>query len=74
LDWRQRGGVVSRGNVVLNKGEARNPLASAVFFDRLSEIRDRSFEQQRYRASGLNLITAAIVLWSLPGAGNPGAD
>ncbi|WP_407219122.1 Tn3 family transposase [Escherichia coli] len=39
----------------LNKGEARNSLAGAVFFNRLGEIRDRSFEQQRYRASGLNL-------------------
>ena len=27
-------------------------------------IRDRSFEQQRYRASGLNLVTASIVLWN----------
>jgi hypothetical protein len=35
-----------------------------VFFYRLGEIRDRSFEQQRYRASGLNLVTAAIVLWN----------
>nr|QEQ68042.1 hypothetical protein ICEJAFMC_00351 [Klebsiella pneumoniae subsp. pneumoniae] len=25
---------------------------------------DRSFEQQRYRASGLNPVTAAIVLWN----------
>ena len=25
--------------------------------------RDHSFENQRYRASGLNLVTAAIVLW-----------
>jgi hypothetical protein len=30
----------------------------------LGEIRDRSFENQRYRASGLNLVTAAIVLWN----------
>ncbi|HDX1837168.1 TPA: hypothetical protein RN794_005124, partial [Escherichia coli] len=30
-----------------------------MFFNRLGEIRDRSFEQQRYRASGLNLVTAA---------------
>ncbi|GHK58147.1 hypothetical protein KPZU09_78830 [Klebsiella pneumoniae] len=36
----------------------------AVFFNRLGEIRDRSFEQQRYRASGLNLVTAAVVLWN----------
>ena len=28
------------------------------------EIRDRSFDQQSYRASGLNLVTAAIVLWN----------
>jgi len=44
----------------LNKGEARNALARAVFFNRLGEIHDRSFEQQRYRPSGLNLVTAAI--------------
>ena len=35
-----------------------------MFFYRLGEIRDRSFEAQRYRASGLNLVTAAIVLWN----------
>jgi hypothetical protein len=35
-----------------------------VFFNRLGEVRDRSFENQRYRASGLNLVTAAIVLWN----------
>ena len=34
------------------------------FFNRLGEIRDRGFEKQRYRASGLNLVTAAIVLWN----------
>ena len=39
-------------------------MTRAVFFNRLGEIRDRSFEQQRYRASGLNLVTAAIVLWN----------
>jgi TnpA family transposase len=53
-----------RVQVGLNKGEARNALARAVFFHRLGEIRDRAFEQQRYRASGLNLLTAAIVLWN----------
>jgi hypothetical protein len=48
----------------LNKGEARNALARTAFFNRLGEIRDRSFEQQPYRANGLNLVTAAIVLWN----------
>jgi hypothetical protein len=35
-----------------------------VFFNRLGEMPDRSFENQRYRASGLTLVTAAIVLWN----------
>ncbi len=32
-----------------------------MFLNRLGEIRDRSFENQRYRASGLNLVVAAII-------------
>ena len=39
-------------------------MARAVCFNRLGEIRDRSFENQRHRASGLNLIVAAITLWN----------
>jgi TnpA family transposase len=35
-----------------------------VFFHRLGELRDRSFESQAYRASGLNLLVAAIILWN----------
>ncbi len=64
LDWLQSVELRRRVHAGLNKGEARNALARAVFFNRLGEIRDRSFEQQRYRASGLNLLTAAIVLWN----------
>jgi len=64
LDWLQSIELRRRVHAGLNKGEARNALARAVFFYRLGEIRDRSFEQQRYRASGLNLVTAAIVLWN----------
>ncbi len=48
----------------LNKGEARNALARAVFMHRLGEIRDRGLENQSYRASGLTLLTAAISLWN----------
>ncbi len=48
----------------LNKGEAPNPLARTVFFHRLGEIRDRSYENQPYRASGLNLVIATITLWN----------
>jgi TnpA family transposase len=64
LDWLQDVDLRRRVNAGLNKGEARNALARAVFFNRLGEIRDRSYEQQRHRASGLTLVTAAIVLWN----------
>ena len=64
LDWLQRVDLRRRVQVGLNKGEAHNALARAVFFHRLGKIRDRGFEQQRYRASGLNLLTAAIVRWN----------
>ncbi|EMU63233.1 tn3 transposase DDE domain protein [Escherichia coli 2864350] len=56
LRWRVQAG--------LNKGEARNALARAVFLHRLGEIRDRKPENQSYRASGLTLLTAAISLWN----------
>ena len=64
LEWLRDPGLRRRVNTGLNKGEARNALARAVFFNRLGEIRDRSFENQRYRASGLNLIVASMTLWN----------
>lgn len=64
LDWLQSTELRRRVQIGLNKGEAKNALARAVFFNRLGEMRDRSFENQRYRASGLNLVVAAIVLWN----------
>jgi len=35
-----------------------------VFIHRLGEIRDRTYENQQYRASGLNLLVTAIILWN----------
>ncbi len=64
LDWLQDVELRRRVHAGLNKGEAKNALARAVFFNRLGEVRDRSFENQRYRASGLNLVVAAIILWN----------
>ena len=64
LDWFQNIELRRRVNAGLNKGETRNALARAVFFNRLGEMRDQSFENQRYRASWLNLVTAAIILWN----------
>lgn len=64
LDWMQNVELRRRVQIGLNKGEAKNALARAVFLNRLGELRDRSFENQRYRASGLNLVVAAIILWN----------
>ena len=48
----------------LNKGEARNTLARAVAFHRLGRFRDRGAENQQLRAAGLNLVSAAIILYN----------
>jgi TnpA family transposase len=64
LAWLQDPALRRRVTAGLDKGEARNALAKAVFFNRLGEVRDRSFENQQYRASGLNLVVAAITLWN----------
>jgi TnpA family transposase len=64
LKWLRDPALRRRVSAGLNKGEARNSLARAIFFYRLGEIRDRSYENQRYRASGLNLVVAAITLWN----------
>jgi len=39
-------------------------LARAVFFHRLGELRDCTAEDMDHRASGLNLVVNAIVLWN----------
>jgi TnpA family transposase len=64
LDWISDPVLRRRTNAGLNKGEARNALARAVFFHRLGEIGDRTLENQRYRASGLNLVVSAVILWN----------
>lgn len=64
LQWLQDPDLRRRSHVGLNKGEQHNALRRAVFFHRLGEIRDRSYENQSHRASGLNLLVAAIILWN----------
>ena len=39
-------------------------MVRPVQYHRLGEVRDRSFENQRFRASGLSVVVAAIVLWN----------
>jgi hypothetical protein len=61
LQWLSDPDLRQRSHAGLNKGEASNSLRRAVFFHRQGEIRDRTFENQSFRASGLSLITAATV-------------
>jgi TnpA family transposase len=61
LQWLSDPDLRQRSHAGLNKGEASNSLRRAVFFHRQGEIRNRTFENQSFRASGLSLITAAIV-------------
>jgi TnpA family transposase len=64
LDWIEDPDLRRDASRELNKGEARNSLARAVFLHRLGEIRDRTYENQQHRASGLNLLVTAIILWN----------
>ncbi len=50
LDWIRDLDLRRRTQAGLNKGEARNALARALFFNRLGELRDRQFENQAFRA------------------------
>jgi Tn3 transposase DDE domain len=51
-------------NQELHQGEVRNSLARAVFSYRRGAIRDRLREDLQNKASGLNLVVAAIILWN----------
>src|SRR5689334_25015924 len=64
LQWLSDPALRQRSHAGLNKGEASNALRRAVFFHRQGEIWDRTFENQSFCASGLSLVTAAIVHWN----------
>lgn len=48
----------------LNKGEAMNALARAIFFGRHGEFRERELQDQLQRASALNIIINAMSIWN----------
>ena len=64
IEWYSSPSLRRRCQAGLNKGEAAHKLKRAVFFHERGEIRDRSFESQAFRASGLNLVVSAIVHWN----------
>jgi len=64
LEWLQSPQLRGRVTIGLNKGEAKNALSRAVYFHRRGMVHDRTFDDQRLRAGGLNLVVAAIVFWN----------
>ena len=64
LDWLEDPEMRRRCQAGLNKGESRHFLAQAIYVHRQGRITDRTFENQNFRASGLNLVIAAIVYWN----------
>jgi len=64
LEWLQSPELRRRVTVGLNKGEAKNAPRRAVCFHRRGLVHDRTFDEQRLRAGGLNLVVAAIVYWN----------
>lgn len=53
-----------QAQVDLNRGEAVNGLARALFFGRRGMFRDRALADQTHRASCLVLLIAAIAVWN----------
>ena len=64
LDWLESPDLRRRCQAGLNKGEQRHALTGAICTFRQGRIADRTHEAQQYRASGLNLVIAAIVWWN----------
>ncbi|MGV2911065.1 Tn3 family transposase, partial [Bacillus safensis] len=63
-DWLLDTKLRRRSHAILNKGESRHALARAIFLHQLGELRNRVAETMAYRASGLNLVVNAIILWN----------
>ena len=64
LDWLEQPELRRACQAGLNKGEARHTLAAAIYTNRQGRFTDRSLENQEIRASGLNLLIAAISYWN----------
>jgi Tn3 transposase DDE domain len=64
LDWLESPALRRRCHAGLNKSEQRHQLTGAICTFKQGRISDRSHEAQQFRASGLNLVIAAIVYWN----------
>ena len=48
----------------LNKGEAMNGLARALFFGKSGNLREKDLQEQLQRASCLNILLNVVVIWN----------
>jgi TnpA family transposase len=64
LDWLESPELRQRCQAGLNKSEQRHYLAQEICTFNQGRIAERSTEAQQFRASGLNLVIAAIVYWN----------
>jgi TnpA family transposase len=64
LDWLESPQLRQRCQAGLNKSEQRHALAQVICTFKQGRIADRGQEAQQFRASGLNLVIAAIVYWN----------
>ena len=64
LDWLESPELRRRCHAGLNKSEQRHSLAQVICTFKQGRIADRGAEAQQFRASGLNLVIAAIVYWN----------
>jgi TnpA family transposase len=64
LDWLESADLRRRCQAGLNKSEQRHQLTQSICTFKQGRIADRTHEAQQFRASGLNLVIAAIVYWN----------
>ena len=48
----------------INKGEAMNYLARAIFLGKREELRERKLQDQLQRSSSLNILINSIIIWN----------
>ncbi len=64
LDWLESPQLRQLCQAGLNKSEQRHALAQVICTFKQGRIADRGQDTQQFRASGLNLVIAAIVYWN----------
>ncbi len=64
LDWLESPQLRQHCQAGLNKSEQRHALAQVICTFKQGRIADRGQDAQQFRASGLNLVIAAIVYWN----------